>query len=208
EAVAAEPSELVLGPVAARVRTELHRDRDLAAARAQDALASERYVRLLDALDAVADDLPPRRRGRRPAADVVPELVHRDARRVHRAARSARRASGPAHDAALHEVRKTAKRLRYAAELSEPLARKGSRRLRRRAKALQQALGEHQDAAVTRTALRRLGVAAHLAGENGFTFGVLLGTERLRAHEAQVRADEALRRLPAPGRAGRWVGGG
>lgn len=203
-----EPSELVLGPVAARVVTELHRDRDRAAARVQDALASERYARLLDDLDAVVDDLPLRRRGRRPAADVVPDLVRRDARRVHRAARTAARATGRAHDTALHEVRKKAKRLRYAGELAEPLARKGSRRLRRRAKALQQALGEHQDAAVTRAVLRRLGVAAHLAGENGFTFGVLLGTERLRAHEAQVRAAEALRRLPALGRAGRWVGGG
>ncbi len=203
--VTAEPSALVLGPVVARLVTELHRDRDRARARVRDALTSQRWWRLLDDLDAVVDDLPLRPRAHRAAADVVPDLVRRDARRVRRAARAAQEAEVDRRDAALHEVRKKAKRLRYAAELAERLGGKGPRRLRRRAKDVQQALGEHQDAAVARDALRRLGVAAHLAGENGFTFGVLLGTERLRAREAEERAAVALDRLPGPGRAGRWV---
>lgn len=204
-ALDAEPVELVLGPVAARVVTELHRDRDRALTRAHAALGSARYVRLLDDLDAFVDEPPLRRRAHRAAGEVLPDLVARDVRRLRRSARRARGTTGDARDLALHEVRKRAKRLRYAAELAEPLGSKGSRRLRRRARTLQQALGEHQDAALARAALRRLGVAAHLAGENGFTFGVLLGTERLRARESEERAAVALDRLPGPGRARRWV---
>jgi hypothetical protein len=39
---------------------------------------------------------------------------------------------------------------------------------------------------VARETLRQVGVAAHLAGENGFSFGLLYGLE-------QARADDALR---------------
>ena len=73
------------------------------------------------------------------------------------------------------------------------------------AKAVQQALGDHQDSVVAREVLRRLGVTAHLAGENGFTFGLLLGTERLRAERARERAEQAWARLPSPGAAQRRV---
>ena len=55
-------------------------------------------------------------------------------------------------------------------------------------------LGEHQDSIQSQDALRRLGVSAHLSGENGFTFGLLLGGERQRADAADADHGEAYRR--------------
>ena len=40
-------------------------------------------------------------------------------------------------------------------------------------KALQSILGDHHDAVLTRDLTRDIGVRAHLAGENAFTFGLL-----------------------------------
>jgi CHAD domain-containing protein len=52
-------------------------------------------------------------------------------------------------------------------------------------KAFQKALGEHQDTVVSRAALRELGAAAHASGENGFSFGILLGRDTARAEEIE-----------------------
>ena len=82
-------------------------------------------------------------------------------------------------DARLHEVRKAAKRARYAAEAAEPVLGPRARRMARRAEALQELLGEHQDSVTARSLLRQLGVQAHLAGENGYTYGMLCGMEDL-----------------------------
>ena len=200
-----EPAELVLGPVPARVETELHRDRARAMGSVRDALGSDRYLRLLADLDAFLDHPPLGPRGQRPARTAAARLVGDDARRLRKAVRTARSAGPDGRDAALHAVRKKAKRLRYAAELAAPVGGAGADRVRRRAKAVQQALGEHQDSVVAREVLRRLGGTSHLAGENGFTFGLLLGTERLRAERARERAEQAWGRLPGPKAAQRRV---
>ena len=48
-------------------------------------------------------------------------------------------------------------------------------------RAIQEILGDHQDSVVLRTVLRDLGMRAHLAGENGFTFGRLHALAQIRA---------------------------
>ncbi|MGH2603494.1 MAG: CHAD domain-containing protein, partial [Dehalococcoidia bacterium] len=93
----------------------------------------------------------------------------------------------------LHEVRKAAKRTRYAAESVAPVFGKPAKRLAKRMERLQDVLGEHQDSIVNRDALRRLGVAAHLSGENGFTFGLLHEHERRLGDAAQREYEPALR---------------
>ena len=40
-------------------------------------------------------------------------------------------------------------------------------------KQLQSVLGDHHDTVVARAAIRDLGIRAHLAGDNAFTFGLL-----------------------------------
>ena len=67
---------------------------------------------------------------------------------------------------------------------------KPARRLRKRLKPVQNLLGDHQDSVVARPVLREFGAQAHLDGGNGFTFGLIHGTEA-------ARADRAEQRLPA-----------
>jgi hypothetical protein len=67
-------------------------------------------------------------------------------------------------------------------------------------------LGEHQDSIRSQEVLRQLGVTAHLSGENGFTFGLLLGAERQRADVADRDHDDALRRTTTK-KARAWMGG-
>ncbi|MDQ3503220.1 MAG: CHAD domain-containing protein, partial [Actinomycetota bacterium] len=78
-----------------------------------------------------------------------------------------------------------------------------ARAFAKRVEAVQEALGEHQDSVVARARLRELGVVAHLAGENAFTFGLLYGLEAGRAD----RTEEAFDALwPAlAGKHSRWL---
>jgi CHAD domain-containing protein len=76
-------------------------------------------------------------------------------------------------NAALHDVRKAAKRLRYALEAVEPVFGKPAKKLRKKTKKLQRPLGDRQDMVVLLPELRRLAVSAYAAAENAFTFGRL-----------------------------------
>ena len=121
----------------------------------------------------------------RPAGDVLPAAAHRAYRRTsRRLRRAARTAPGPARDAAYHQARKAAKRARYAGEAITPALGKPARRFTRQMKKVQTVLGEHQDAVVVRGLDRELGMSAHLAGENAFTYGLFFEREAQLAGEA------------------------
>ena len=148
-------------------------------------MGDSRYLRLLDDLDTLVRDLPMTDEGARPARDVFPRLLRRDAKRLRRAVRAARQAeAGEAHDAALHDARKKAKRLRYAAELAVPALGEPAEELASAAEEVQEALGEHQDTVMSRRFLRELGARTHLDGMNGFTLGRLHAIEEARAAAA------------------------
>jgi CHAD domain-containing protein len=93
---------------------------------------------------------------------------------------------GHERDEALHEMRKSAKRLRYAAEATAPVAGAKADRLVDEVKAVQELLGEHQDSVVARGLLRELGAAAPGDAGNGFTFGWLHREERARADRVEA----------------------
>jgi CHAD domain-containing protein len=136
---------------------------------------------------------------------VRPRLVARACRRLDRAAKAADAATTPEdRDHLLHEVRKAAKNARYAAESVTPVCGRPAVRLAKRMEALQEVLGENQDSVAARQVLREIGVAAHLAGENGFTFGLLYGLERSRGEAAQRTFRPALRAASQKG-ARRWT---
>lgn len=189
--VAEQPSELVLGPVERRLRDRARAQHR----RAQDDvvahLASERYLRLLDDLDALVAAPPWRPRARTKAAQVLPAAVGREWRdavgRVRSLGDLGDLGGGAGSDDALHEARKAVRRVRYATEAIVPWAGPRAVRFAARVRAAQDALGEHQDSVVARRALREIGVAAHREGENAFTWGLLHGVERERA--ARARAD-------------------
>ncbi|MFJ3630950.1 CHAD domain-containing protein [Streptomyces sp. NPDC090112] len=182
---------LLMGPVRSRLRTWNTARRSRSRRRALAVLDGERYVALLDSLDALLADPPLRKAAARPPQKVLRKAVLRDY------ARLASRIDGalvldPGHerDLALHEARKAAKRLRYAAESAEPVLGKPAKRLAKAVKKVQSLLGDHQDSVVARGALRGIAVQAADAGETSFTWGVLLARE-------EALADRYERELPA-----------
>jgi CHAD domain-containing protein len=187
------PADLVLGPVRRRIALELQTQQRAAGAVLDDALRDRRYFTLLDRLDALVDDPPLSEAALAPATEVVPALVGGAVRRVRRLSRETGR--GPDdRDHHLHEVRKAAKRARYAAEAAVPVGGRPAKRLAERMEHLQDVLGEHQDAVTSQAVLRDLGAVAYTSGENGFTFGLLLGHESAAARAAEARYPAALRR--------------
>jgi CHAD domain-containing protein len=189
ELVQQTPAELVMGPVAARVQAHVAPLRSATRQAVLEALDSERYVTLLDELERLVNDPPLTAAARQSAGDELPKAVARAYRRVRTRMRRARQAApGAGLDVALHEARKAAKRARYAAEVLRPVAGKKARRFGAQMKDLQSVLGEHQDAVITRQRLRDLAVAAALAGENAFAYGVMYEAEVTRARQLQDQA--------------------
>ena len=193
--LAGTPTELVMGPARARVRVYFAPREAGARTAVLEALDSARYFAMLDELDLLLDEPPLTDAAAERAGAVLPRAVARACRRTRRRMRRARRArAGADRDVALHETRKAAKRARYAAEALRPAFGRKASRLARRMKAVQSALGDHQDAVNARTAARELGVQAHLAGENAFSFGLLYERDVCDARQYQHQAIQAWKR--------------
>ena len=111
---------------------------------------------------------------------------------------------GPARDAALHQARKSARRARYAAEAATPAIGKQARKFAKQMKQVQSVLGDHHDAVLARQAARDLGIGAHLAGENAFTYGLLHERELHHAERLQTRASKVWRHASRP-KHRRWM---
>jgi CHAD domain-containing protein len=187
EAVAREPVELLLGPVVARIDADLGKAYREAHDRSVEAMGSDRYFALVDQLDALVADPPWTALAQEPAHEVLPRRMRNDWKRVRaRVAAADAAPSADERDLRLHEVRKAAKRARYAAETLTPLYGGEAKRFAKAAKGIQSILGDHQDSVVTQQVLRRLGVQAHLAGENGFSFGRLHGIEQASADQTRT----------------------
>ncbi len=71
-------------------------------------------------------------------------------------------------------------------------------------KKAQTVLGEHQDAVVARGLDRELGMSAHLAGENAFTYGLFFEREAQLAGRLEHQAQRRWQRQPRP-RFRRWA---
>jgi CHAD domain-containing protein len=190
--LAEEPDELLLGPVAQRVTDTMTARYRKAHAAAVVELDSARYLALLESLHRLVTDPLWTAAASQEAGTLLPRLVRRAwkrLRKAHAAVEAAASVEERGH--LLHEVRKAAKQARYAGEAVEPVVGAAAKTFAERAEAVQEALGEHQDSVVSRVLLRELGVAAHLAGENGFSFGRLHGLEELRAERAEREFEQA-----------------
>jgi CHAD domain-containing protein len=180
------PVEQLVGPVRARVQVHFAPVGAQARAEVLAALDSERYFALLDELDQVIAEPDLQPKASWPAGDVLPAQVRRAYRKTARRMDRARHAGpGEAADVSLHEARKAAKRARYAGEAVAPAIGKPAKRFAQRVKKAQSVLGDHQDTVIARRVERELGMAAHLAGENAFTYGLL--------YEREVHAADGLR---------------
>jgi CHAD domain-containing protein len=176
--LAALPPELVPGPVARRLSSELdggyERDRAVAAA----ALDTPEHDALLEDLVRLCDDPPHGPRAEDPARRTTRRRARAAWRRLEGDLDAVPEQAGADRDAALHEVRKAAKRVRYAAESLGDLHGRRATRLASRAEDLQELLGEHQDATVAVATLRETALRAYADGENTFGYGVLAGIEQ------------------------------
>jgi len=200
------PVEQVVGPVQARVHGHFAPSRAAARDAVLAALDSRRYFSLLDELDRLLAEPPLTRRAAAPAADALPAAVRRGYRQVGRRMRRARRApAGQPRDVALHQARKAAKRARYAGEAVTPAIGKPAARFTRKMKKLQSELGEHQDTVIARRVERELGMSAHLAGENAFSYGLLYERDACAAERLQAEAHQAWKQA-SRSRYRRWMG--
>jgi len=180
------PAELVRGPVRERLVDGAKKHYKSGLRRSLIAMRSERYFRLLDALDGlVAAEPPPTLPGEEPA----PVTIDAAYKRVRKAAKAAAQAADTDRDEALHRIRKGAKRLRYTA------AATGEGKVAERAKTIQTLLGDHQDSVVSRTHLSHQAEAAHAAGQDTFTYGLLYQLEDDLAQRSREQLDKALKKL-------------
>ncbi len=194
--------ELVRGTVRERLVDGAQRRYQAGLRRSLIAMRSKRYFRLLDALDAMVTESPVTTLGQGPEP-VTPVNIDSAYRRVRRAAKAAKAAAQGGQgsqgdqgydpsvhpDEALHRIRKCAKRLRYTA------AATGANQVSLQAKAIQTLLGDHQDSVVSRQHLIQQTEAAHAAGEDTFTYGLLYQRESDLADSCRQQLDAALRKL-------------
>ena len=177
------PGELVLGPVDARLTETFNAQITRASRKLDTAMRSKRYLALLDELRGwlVAPPMSSGAGTRKALERYVSKTEKKYRKRA--AAADEVDAGDDAKNAAMHSARKAAKRARYTAELSVPMLGKSARATRKRAKAVQGRLGERQDAVIAAGFLRRIGaVAGTTPGENGFTYGLLLGRQFEHGH--------------------------
>lgn len=180
------PEDLVRGPIRKRLVDGAKRRYKSGLRRSLIAMRSERYFRLLDALDGLVAAEPPTKAAGDEEAAVTIDSAYK---RVRKAAKRAAGAVDEDRDEALHRIRKGAKRLRYTA------AATGANKVSDRAKDIQSLLGDHQDSVVSRTHLSQQAVAAHAAGEDTFTYGLLYAQEDDLARDSRLQLGSALTKL-------------
>ena len=179
------PRELVRGPVRERLVEGARRRYRSGLRKSLAAMRSERYFQLLDALEALVAAEPPPQAPRENTETTI-EAAYK---RVRKRAKATAKAEAEHTDEALHRVRKAAKKLRYTA------AATGENKVADAAKNIQSLLGDHQDSVVSRTHLSQQADAAHAAGEDTFTYGLLYEREGELARRSREQLASALKAL-------------
>lgn len=211
--MAEQPGALVVGAAAERIKQALGTAAREARDEVLEVLGSDRYRRLVKALDSLADTPLPGDKAGRKARKGLAKLVKKDVRRLRRKAAALKQPksedtesdaeSNPepdSRDVAFHDVRKAAKRVRYIAEAASLAKAKSADRVEEAAHIIQKILGQHQDSVVAREQLRRLGLNSGPDSKSGagssFTFGRLHALEERRADEAEKEFFKAWKGFP------------
>jgi CHAD domain-containing protein len=171
-----------IAAAAATIRRALDAEREPAAAQLHEAMVSDRYLRLLDSLVAASRHPVLTPAADRRAGQVLPPLLAKAWRRLHRDASALHPDST---DEAWHQTRIAGKKARYAAEALVPVFGQPAKKIARRLEEVTELLGEHQDAVVTARTARRLAAGRRVTGPTGFVLGLLHEYERAAA--AQCR---------------------
>jgi CHAD domain-containing protein len=187
--------DLVRGRIRERLVKGADRRYQTGLRRSLIAMRSQRYFRLLDTLDSLVAEVAVPPAGEEPAPVTI-DTAYKRVRKAAEAAAAVEQEGAPAEeggehdsDEALHRIRKRAKRLRYTA------AATGADKVAEQAKIIQTLLGDHQDSVVSREHLIQQTEAAHVAGEDTFTYGLLFQLEADLADNCHQQLDTALRNL-------------
>ncbi len=161
-------------------------------------LSGEQYYRLLDALEEFVQAPPLSELAARPADKEIPKEISRQVKRMlkradavtpadkhgaghHDADAASDVATTAQREAAMHEVRKAARRLRYAiTALKVPGMYKPGKKLRAIASAvkpIEKALGGHRDKVLFAEQVQLSAQRARAEGEDTYVYGVLTGSE-------------------------------
>lgn len=179
--------ELVTGPIQVRLGDDLHKREQEAYVRINEALSGERYYTLLNTLDQLIATPKLGKPAEKAAQSTLSDVAAKNWQRVTDAYDAAQAIADPERrEIAMHDVRKAAKRARYTAEALKPTLGKPMGELAKLAEAVQEVLGLHQDGVVAQETLAKEAESARQAGEDTFTYGVLIGVERGTAERAHA----------------------
>jgi CHAD domain-containing protein len=190
--------------VLALYERELSVDHDRILADMHAWLGAERYTGLLAGLEALTEEGAVQPEAEQPGRTVLTNQLRRALRRLEDDARAARKAAGAERIEALHDLRKTAKRLRYACEVAAPVAGKPAQRMVQRTKELQEVLGNHLDRVALAERLEPLTVLDGATAADGFLLGRLHERLDVEIDAAAGEHRRAVRRV-SDGKATRWL---
>jgi CHAD domain-containing protein len=169
------PPELILGPVASTIQTELAARRKAAVDAMTDTLNSARYRKLVALIHHWRADPPFTSAADSPSDALDPAIKKAKKKARNRLATAVEvRQAGEPSDEMLHRARKASKRYRYAVEAAAPIWGTKADKIVAQRKDLQDLLGNYQDSIVSAAFLRGLGARlGSRSGQNGFSYGML-----------------------------------
>ncbi|WP_067840124.1 CHAD domain-containing protein [Nocardia lijiangensis] len=169
---------------------------DAAHAEVLAALDTDRYRALRKRLTHWRTEPPLRpTRAAVPATDFFGVVLLRDHERLDALIRHEPSVPGAERIETLHDIRKSAKRLRYSSEAAEKIIGDSAADLGHRAKRLQTVLGDHRDAIESGEAIIERAAQAEAAGEDTTTYRRLTAAEHTAADRALARYPEAAEAL-------------
>jgi CHAD domain-containing protein len=172
--------------------------------RVVQALDSDRYHRIVSAVDQLVTAPPLTPKADRSASKVLPQRAVRAYRRLGKLVdRIEATPPGEERDHLLHDARKAAKKARYAGETLTDFFGKPAARFAAAMEALQDELGQHQDSVVMRARIAEL-AATEPTPAAAFVYGRLHAQEERRA-ELSVERFEAAWRQGSKKSLRRWM---
>ncbi|WP_433193589.1 CHAD domain-containing protein [Nocardia sp. CA-107356] len=122
-----------------------------------------------------------------PAAEVFERILRKDRKRLRRLVYAEPAVSADDRVELLHDIRKSAKRLRYSCEGAVEVLGSAAKDLGTEAKRLQTVLGDHRDAVESRDAILARATETHATGVNATIYELLADAEEIAAGEALAK---------------------
>ena len=201
-----DESGLIDEAARAHIAGDMRRDYNDAHADIIAMLDSERFMDLLDSIDALLAEPPVATadESKKEEEKQSKEVLYDHLKRGYKKLRKRHEKVGehyydtdlPLHEREdyVHDVRKAAKKLRYSAVAAQDAGLKAGR-LAKACKRLQSQLGDFQDAVTSRDRIERLANEARKRGEDTFAYGMLYQRELARGEEALRGYDDTVREV-------------